>query len=208
MAQRRTDVIGVFPDEEAARRAAAAAEVAGADPAVIRIGDENDRLRELQAEMLDEVEHSVMGPGSFGPFTIEMTKAIVPLTIIFGVVGVLVGLPFAAINFGGFPLWGRILIVTIVGAAAGSVIGFEIGGSFGARRPEERLATERGVVIAIDDAPPPAVDVLKAMRPIRLDAFEEHGWPIGAIVTDDDVTEHGGLVAELEEHMRDRRLEG
>jgi hypothetical protein len=208
MAQRRTSVIGVFANEDAARRAVAAAEQGGADPAAIRIGDENDRIRELQAEMLDEVDNSVMGPGSIGPFTKEMTRAIVPLTIIFGLVGLVVALPFAAIHFGGFPLWGRLLVLGVVGGAAGSVVGFQIGGSFGGRRPEERLATERGVVVAIDDAPPPAIDVLKAMGPIRLDAFEEHGWPIGPIVASDDVAAHGGLVPELEEHLRDRDLEG
>jgi hypothetical protein len=207
MTQRRSGVIGVFPSEDAARRAAAAAEAAGADPSVIRIGDEQDRRRELEAEMLDEVDHSVMGPGSVGPFTKEMTKAIVPLTIICGVVGLLVALPFAAIHFGGFSLGGRLLIVGVVGAAVGGVVGFQIGGSYGSRRPEEPLAAERGVVLAIDDAPPSAIDVLKSMQPIQLDEFDPNGQPIGAIVLDDDDSRHGGVVEEIEDHMRNRRLE-
>jgi hypothetical protein len=207
MAQRHSGVIGVFPSEDAARRAAAAAQAAGADPSVIRIGDEQDRVRELEAEMLDEVDHSIMGPGRVGPFTREMTRAIAPLTIIFGVAGVLLALPFAAIHFGAFALWSRLLIVGVVGAAIGSVVGFQIGGSYGSRRGDEPLAPERGVVLAIDDAPPSAIDALKAMQPIQLDVFDVNGLPIGAIVLEDDVSSHGGVVDEIEDHMRNRRLE-
>jgi hypothetical protein len=208
MAQRRTDVIGVFETEADARRAAEAAKLAGADPAVIRIGDRQDRLHELQGEMFDEMEHTVMGPGNVGPFTKEMTRAMVPLTIGLGFVGALIALPFAAIEFGDLPLWGRLLIVAVCGGAVGSLVGFQLGGMYGARRPEEPLAVERGVTLAIDDAPDSAIDALKAMRPIQLDAFDESGKPLGAIVADDDVGGPSGLKDDLETHIRDRGLEG
>jgi hypothetical protein len=208
MAPRRTDVIGVFPDEQRAREAAEVAQRAGADPSVIRIGDRNDRIKELQGEMLDEVEHTVMGPGSVGPFTKEMSKGIVPLTIALGIAGALVALPFAAIDFGGLPLWGRLLILAVCGGAVGSVIGFQIGGMYGAQRPEEPLPVERGVTIAIDGAPPSAIDALKAMQPIQLGTFDEHGRSLGTVVAEDHVDEHGGVIGHLSEHMRDRDLEG
>jgi hypothetical protein len=207
MAQ-RTDVVGVFETEAEARRAAEAAKRAGVDPSVIRIGDRRDRVRELEGEMLDEMEHTVMGPGNVGPFTREMTRAMVPLTIVVGVVGALVALPFAAIEFGDLPLWGRLIIVAVCGGATGSLVGFQLGGMYGARRPEEPLAVERGVTLAIDDAPESAVDVLKAMHPIQLDAFDKEGKPLGAILAEDDVDHHGGLKEDLETHMRNRDLEG
>jgi hypothetical protein len=208
MAQRRTDVIGVFPSEQRARAAADVARRAGADPSEIRIGDRGDEIRELHGQMRDEMEHTVMGPGNVGPFTKEMSAAMVPLTILFGIIGVVVALPFAAIHFGGFPVWGRMLIVGVCGGAVGAVVGFQLGGMYGARRPEEPLAVERGVTVAIDDAPQSAIDALRAMHPIQLDTFDEHGRPLAEIVREDTVAEHGGVLGHLQEHARDRRLEG
>ena len=205
---RQTGVVGVFPDEGRAREAAEAARRAGASPSVIRIGDPRDRVVALQAEMTDELDTTVMGPGSVGPFTKEQTRAMVPLTIIFGIAGALVALPFAAIDFGDLPAWGRLVVLAIVGAAFGSLLGFQIGGMFGARRPEEPLPVEAGVTVAIDVAPEPAVDVLRSLHPLQLDAIDEHGRSLGSIVSPDDTAHHGGVVEELGEHMRDRRLEG
>jgi hypothetical protein len=207
MAQRRTGVIGVFPSEREAQEAARAAQRAGADPSVIRIGDRSDHVTSLQAEMHDEMEQSVMGPGNVGPFTKEMSKAMVPATVIGMIVGALVGLPFAAIHFGGLDAWARILIVVLVGAAVGATVGFQIGGMYGAKRPEEPLGAERGVTIAIDDAPPGAIDALKAMHPIRLDTVEEHGRPTGTVTTEEPRGMRG-VVGEVKEHVTNRDLEG
>jgi hypothetical protein len=204
---RQTGVVGVFPDEGRAREAAEAALRAGASPSVIRVGDPRVRVIALRAELTDELETTTMGPGNVGPFTKEQTRAMVPLTIIFGVVGALVALPFAAFQFGDLPTWGRLVVLGIVGATFGSLIGFQIGGMYGARRPEEPLATEQGVTVVIDVAPEPAVDVLRSMHPLQLDALDEHGRPLGPIVLHDD-DERRGVVEELGEHMRDRGLEG
>jgi hypothetical protein len=79
---------------------------------------------------------------------------------------------------------------------------------YGARRPEERLATERGVTLAIDDAPPDAITAVRKLHPIRLDAFERHGRPLRPIVTEDDDAPPHQVIHDLERHLRDRRLEG
>jgi hypothetical protein len=207
MALPRTSVIGVFPSREEARAAAAAAQRAGADPAAIRLADREDRVRVLEAEMQDEVDTSLMGPGNVGPFTKEMQRAILPLTIVGLVVGAVLALPLAAIHFADIAAWGRVLIVVVVGAAIGAVVGFQFGGAYGARRPEEKLAGERGVTIAIDDAPASAVDALRAMHPIRLDAFERNGRALRPITTDEDSSPRR-VVEDVEKHLRDRRLEG
>jgi hypothetical protein len=207
MAQRGTGVLGVFADQDAARRAAEAAKRAGANPSGIRVGDPNDRVTALRADMLDEVENTIMAPGNVGPFTREQAKAIVPLTFILGAIGVLIAVPFAFIEFFGLAFWARLLILAVVGGAVGSVVGFQIGGMYGARRPEERLPPEEGVTLAIDDAPERAIDVLKSMRPLQLDAVAD-GRVLGPIEFTDDAERHGGLVEEVKEHMRDRDLEG
>src|SRR5690348_795494 len=137
----RTGLIGVFHNEHDAREAAAVAERAGADPSMIRIGNRDDHVTSLQTEMFDEVEQSVMGPGNVGPFTKEMSKAIVPFTVIGAIVGAFLALPFAAIDFGGVVF--RLAIVVVVGAAVGALVGFQLGGMYGARRPGERLGAER-----------------------------------------------------------------
>ncbi len=207
MAQVRTSVIGVFRSREDADAAARAAQRAGAHPAAIRVASRDDEVRELQAEMLHEQETSIMGPGNVGPFTREMQRAMLPLAIIGFVVGAVVALPLAAIEFADFALGGRLLLVAVVGGVVGALVGFLFGGMYGARRPEEPLATERGVTVAIEDASPDAIEALRARRPIRLDAFERHGRPLRPITTEDD--EHPArVVDELERHVRDRRLEG
>src|SRR4051794_4934443 len=148
MAQPRTSVIGVFPTRDDAWAAAEAAQRAGAHPAAIRVANGDDVVRELEAEMLEELDSSVMGPGSVGPFTKEMQRAILPLTLIGLLVGAAIASPLAAIDFADFPWWWRLLTVAVVGGAVGAVVGFQFGGGYGARRPEERLATERGVTLA------------------------------------------------------------
>jgi hypothetical protein len=207
MAQPRTSVIGVFPTRDDAWAAAEAAQRAGARPAAIRVASRDDKKRELQAEMLEEQEQSIMGPGNVGPFTREMQRAMLPLTIIGLVVGAVIALPIAVVEFGGFTWWGRMVLVAVVGGVIGAAVGFLFGGMYGARRPEEPLATERGVTVAVDDAPATAIEALRARHPLRLDAYEPHGRPLRTITSEED--EHPTpVVDELERHLRDRRLEG
>jgi len=207
MAQRRSGVIGVFPSEHAAEQAAAAARRAGADPHTIRIGGASDHVTSLQAEMQDELEKSLVGPGNVGPFTKEMTKAMVPGSVIGAIIGAVIALPFAAIEFGGAALWARLVIVAVVGAAVGAVVGFQLGGMFGAKRPEEPLGAERGVTVAVDDAPPDVIGAMKALHPIRLDTIEEHGRVTGTVITEEQV-QSGGTLQDVERHIKDRDLEG
>jgi hypothetical protein len=207
MAQRRTGIIGVFPDEQKAQQAAQAARRAGVDPSVIHIGTREAQVASLRAEMHDEVETSLMGPGNVGPFTKEQTRTMVPATVVGAIVGLLIALPFAAIGFGDWPLWGRMLIVAVVGVAVGSVVGFQIGGMYGARRPEEPLAAERGVTIEIDDAPESAVAALRDLEPLQLDAIDRDGRPLGSVLGGDEVSERG-VVDTLRHHATDRDLEG
>jgi len=48
---------------------------------------------------------------------------------------------------------------------------------------------------------------LESMHPIRLDRFEEHGRLIDTIETETDHTP-GGVVEDVETHLRDRNIEG
>ncbi|MCU1429116.1 MAG: hypothetical protein JWL83_3116 [Actinomycetia bacterium] len=163
----QTGVIGVFPTERQARAAAAAAQRAGADPAEIRVGDHRDHVTSLQNDGLHTVEVQVL-ESTVRPFTMEMWNAILPATVIGCVLGAIVALPGAMVHFGGLVLWGRMVIVAIVGAALGSVIGFERGATYSGRRSMPIPSPERGVTVAIDDASPSEVDALRSLQPIRL----------------------------------------
>jgi len=161
-------IIAVYPSSDVARAAAREAVDAGARPEQVRVAEPLDRVVSVQAEMHDEMQKTIMGPGNVGPFTKEMTKGMTLGVAISGVIGALMALPFATIGFGGWPLWLRALVLICVGAIIGATVGWVIGGGFGARRPDAPLAAEEGVTVTA-----PALEsvqaALLAASPIRLD---------------------------------------
>jgi hypothetical protein len=134
--------------------------------------------------MRQEIEHTVLGPGNVGPFTKEMTQGMSLGAVVGGVIGLVVALPFAALSFGGWPLWLRFLLVAIVGAAVGSTVGWIVGGGFGARRPDAPLAAQRGVTVTA-----PALDTVRTAlieaAPIRVDLVADDGRALAVVVTDE-----------------------
>ncbi len=177
-------LVAVYESSEAARAAAAAALQAGATSDAVRIDNDLDRIVSVRGEMHEEMEHSLMGPGNVGPFTKEMTKGMLVGAIAAAVIGALIALPFATFAFGGWPAWLRVLVVTLVGAVVGGTVGWIVGGAFGARRPDEPLAAERGVTLTA-----PALEsvqtALMALSPIRLDLVEADGGAVDTVTTDD-----------------------
>jgi hypothetical protein len=212
MSTQRASVLAVFPNQQGARRAAEDARRAGVADGAIRIGEALDRVTALRAEMLDEVETTTMAPGNVGPFTKEQRRAMVPLTIGLAALGMLVALPFAFIEFFGLDAWARVLILLFVGGSVGALLGFQFGGMYGARRPEERLAAEEGVTVVVDDASDDVIDVLRAHRPMKLDAIGSDGRPMHAIDLRDRSTSPKdmaqGVAEDVARNMRDRDLEG
>jgi len=194
-----TRLVAVYDSEQAARSAAEAARRAGAPDDEVRVGGADDHVIALEAEMREETEHSFMGPGNIGPFTKEMTKAMIPAAVLGGFVGAVLALPFAAIDFGGFALWTRILTVVVCGAVVGGTAGWVIGGGFGARRPGERLAAERGVTVTAP-ATRSIERALVAAAPIRLDLVEDD-QPARTLATEEPRT--SGTAREVGRHMRD-----
>jgi len=148
-----------LPDADAAQRAAD--EIRGAGLGVtVSIGTAADERAALDAEMRDEMESAVVGPGNVGPFTKSMTKGVALFVPIATVVGALVGVLFGFIPWPdvGLPL--RFAIWGISGAVAGAVAGFVIGGFMKPRldREGERLDAETGVVIGVHADSPESLD--------------------------------------------------
>jgi outer membrane lipoprotein SlyB len=173
-------LVGVYPNRQAAERAAVAARRAGADPADIRIGDALDRVVSVEGEMRQEMDHTLAGPGNVGPFTKEMTKGMTLGVVVGAVIGAILALPFAAIGFGDFALWGRLLLVAVVGAIVGSTVGWVVGGGFAARREDEPLAAEAGVTLSVPGLAA-VEEALKDTDPLRLDVISEDGVPVRVV---------------------------
>src|SRR5918996_3794317 len=126
---RQHNVEAIFSSEEAARAAARTLE--REFEGVVTRDTELDQRAALRAEMRDEVEATVVGPGNVGPFTKGMTRGIalwVPVCTVAGaVLGVVLALlPWAS---GMSTVW-RIVAGLVIGAAAGATAGFVIGGGF------------------------------------------------------------------------------
>jgi hypothetical protein len=156
-------IVAVFPDEAAAERAATEARNRGGRN--VAVGDPNDDVKALMGEMREETSESWAGP-SIGPLTPEMARHIPGPTAAFALVGALLALPLALLDFG----MGRVILCAFSGAIAGGIIGFLVGGFLGARRRANRaLAEERGVVVGIKGGNPAAADALVEAEPIRID---------------------------------------
>jgi hypothetical protein len=183
MAQQALRLVGVYDSVPAARAAAEAARRAGVDPSDIRVGQSLDRVVSLEGEMREEMDKSLTGPGNVGPWTKEMLRGMGAGIAVGAVIGAVAALPFAAIEFGDLTLATRLLLVAVVGAFVGATAGWIVGGAFGAKRPEEPLAAERGVTVSVA-ATQAAEEALIATHPIRLDLVEADGQPLRTITTE------------------------
>ncbi len=192
-------VIGVYASEMRARQAADVARQAGAADDEIRVDESVDHVVEAEAAMRDEMDHALT------VFTKEMTKGSMLGIVGGGVLGALFALPFATITFGDFDAWVRVVIVVACGSVVGSTAGWVIGGAFAARRPEEKLATERGVTLTAP-ASPAVVQALVETDPIRLDVVDDHDQPIRTLITEDANTR--GVIDDIIKHGREEERRG
>ena len=184
---REEHIVAAFESDSAARRAAEAVERAGVDASRIRVGSDADERAELQAEMKEEMELSMMGPGNFGPFTKEMQKGLGAGMAIAIPVGVILGVVVAALPIWGtapsVDLWMRVLIGAAVGAAGGATLGFVLGGGWKpAFTDEGEPVADRGLTVAVSTADPAeaerAATTLRQHGAARVDRVSADGQPI------------------------------
>jgi hypothetical protein len=185
MAEQPLRFIAVYQSEDAARRAAAVAERAAANSAEVRVGEPLDRVASVEGEMREQMDRTIAGPGNVGPFTPQMAKGMTLGTVVGAAVGLVVALPFAAIEFGGWPLWARLLVVAIVGVIVGGTVGWIVGGGFGAERADDALAAEQGYPVSVP-ATREVEAALKETHPLRIDLVDARGTPVRPIDSQDD----------------------
>jgi len=181
---RGSRIVATFGGPEDARRAVEVARRAGFDA---RPGGPVDRRGAIRGEMADEVESTVAGPGSVGPFTKSMSKGLVrwvPLGALLGAIG---GLLLALAPWPGeLDLGARLVLGAVIGTFAGATAGFTAGGFV---RPERRgedrrpLQAEAGSTAAISvgsaDEAREARRLLERMGPRRVDETDAQGFPVG-----------------------------
>lgn len=173
-----------FTDEGRARQAADALRERGFE-VTVTVDAPSDRERVARAEMRDEVESMVAGPGNVGPFTKGMTKGIarwVPAAIVIGVVvGLLLGW---LVSLLGVPVVFALVAGAAIGAFAGGTVGFVAGG---ATKPMElhegeRLDVDRSIVVGVHSTDPDelrrAEEELRRRGALRTDLVGDTG-PLG-----------------------------
>ena len=187
---RGEQIVATFDDGDAAQRAAEALRQDGVDAARLRVGSERDERAELQAEMKEELENSIMGPGNFGPFTKEMQKGMGVGMAIAVPVGVVLGVIIAALPIWGnapaVDLWMRLLIGAAVGASAGATLGFVLGGGWKpAFSNEGEAVSDHGSTVAVSTADAAeaqrALATLKQHGAARVDRVSADGQPIDRV---------------------------
>ena len=187
------DIVGVFGDAMIAEGVARRIVDLGIARSDVRVGSADARVESMKAEMRDEADNTIVGPGNVGPFTKEMAKGlsrqVVAYTIGFAIVGGLLAfLDWPGTNL---PFIARLPIAVIVAGVAGATAGFVRGGGAGAAREPSLhgLAAERGIAISATVPDALAADVVRVMReaqPIRLDVGSVEGTPIATIETEED----------------------
>jgi hypothetical protein len=193
-----TRLVAVYDSEQDARSAVEALQRVGVTRHDLRIADPRDRIASVKGEMRSEVNNAFPGPlAAPGPHTKEMSEGSLLGLVLGGVVGALLLLPFAAV-FGGMVWWGRVIIVVVVGIFVGSTLGWVIGGGFGAKRPDEQLAAESGVTLAVP-ASEAAREVLTHTHPRRIDLVAEDGRPVSTI--DERSEGPGHIMRDIGRHM-------
>lgn len=178
---RRYNIQAVFEDHGRADEAASA--VTSEVQADVTIGGP-DSTAAVRAEMRDELEASVQGPGPIGPFTKSMSRGIAIWLPVATVIGALLGALIGLIPWG-FTLPMRLLIGVSIGIFAGATVGFVVGGAFRPRTEAEggAMAAERGVALGVHADTAEDLDraetVLRRFGPERLDRVDAHGSPLG-----------------------------
>jgi hypothetical protein len=195
-------LVAVYESEREAQDAVDALQRAGVTRHDLRIADARDHVAAVRGEMRSEMNSSWPSHVTLGP-TREMTEGSLVGALVGGVIGAVLALPFAAL-FGGVVWWARVIIVLVVGISVGATLGWVVGGGFGAKRPDEPLAAESGVTVAVP-ASEAVRQVLHQTHPRRIDLIEADDRPVSTMEED----RRGHILRDMGRNMAtEKRNEG
>jgi len=193
----RPELIGVFPDRAQAESAAAKAQALGVPDEDIHVERGEDKVASLRGEMRDELDRGWFSPQAGFVLTKRMIKGILAVSPFTIAAGVLIALPLAFISWGSLPLWGRLILTSVIGATAGATVGVIVGGGEAEKGAGAPLAAEHGVTVRVADARPEAQRALVEEEPLRLDVVTPDGTPLGSITSESERNDEG-VVQDLE----------
>jgi len=198
----RRELLGVFPDRAEAELAAEKAHALGVPDEDIHVGRREDEVASLRGEMRDELDRGWFSPQAGFVLTKRMIKGILAVSPFTIAAGVLIALPFAFISWGSLPLWGRIVLTSVIGATAGATVGFIVGGGEAEKGAGAPLAAEHGVTVRVADARPEVQRTLGEEEPLRLDVVTPDGTPLRSITSESERNDEG-VVQDLERAWRE-----
>jgi len=168
-------LVAVYPDRPTAEAVATELQQGRGIPEdSVRVGERADALTSIGAEMGAEVDAS-WASGALGLVTSDMLRGALLVGSIGVAIGVVLGAPVGVLLYDpSVSVLTRLLIGAFVGSLFGSVVGALIGGGMAMKSPDEQLAAERGVPVAVADVPEDDADLealLASYDPIRVDRF-------------------------------------
>jgi hypothetical protein len=192
--------VAVYPDREAAARVADRLEgEVGVDRRQVHLDDEADLSVSLYSEMREETGQAWKG-GPSGIVTKEQAKGSSLSTVVGALVGAVVLLPVGLVPFDAVPLGARLALAALLGAVAGSTVGFVAGGGLGARGPAVPLAAERGVTLSVDRTDDAVRRQLATADVIRIDLVGPDGATLEVVDTEEQHRD-GGVVQQMEDKV-------
>jgi hypothetical protein len=191
-------LIAVYGTLEQAYEAAARARRAGAPDAFV--GEHRDRVDSLRSEMREELEHGVMAPHASLVLPKESSKGVGILVPLGTLVGALLALPLAWVDWG-VPFSTALVIVLVAGGAMGATVAFLVGAGTALRGRFEANAADRGVTVRVPADTPAIEHALDHGGVIRLDRVDAGGNPDEVLETEAD-HEGGGVLEDMVGHVK------
>jgi hypothetical protein len=194
------ELLAVYAAAERAEKARRRLLGVGVSAELMRIDDDSDEVTSLRAEMHEELTQSWIVPTAAFVATKESVKGIGLVGGIAILASLVVAIPLAFIDFGS-TLAVRLIWFSIVAVALGATIGFIAGAGLGARRPAERMAAHRGVVLRVAQDTAALRELLVQTAPIRLDEVTLDSVPLETVVTEEQA-DSTGTVEEVAANLR------
>jgi hypothetical protein len=192
------ELLVVYPDEQRAEQAKRALLQAGVPEGEIHLDRDTDLVTSLRAEMHEEMTNAWVVPNAAAVYTKESAQSMSIMGVVGGLIGLVAAFPLAMIDFGS-TYWVRFAIWAAVLITMGLTIAIVAGPASGAKRPAEKPAGARGVVVRVDRDTEELRRLLGGFSPVRMDEVAADDQPIGTVSSDGS----GSLADEATERTKD-----
>lgn len=186
--EQERELVVVYPDRDAAVAARQRLVDLGLGEHDIDLDRESDEVASLRAEMRQELTDAWVVPNAALIATKESMKGMLAVGTGAAVIGAVLGIPFAFIDFGG-SFWLRLLLFMGLGALAGATVGFVVGPGVSAKRPGELMAAHRGTALRVHQDTAEIRSALVAGHPIRIDEVNADSVPVETLLTEEQMDE-------------------